>query len=132
MENVIYPGILLRIKAALSDYLILLALIFSVSFIFKEFDHVPNYARIIAFVFIFLLYDPLLVSLFGGTIGHHFNGIKVRREENEKKNIFFHLALIRYIVKVFLGWISFFTINGNQKGKAIHDLAVGSIVIFKK
>ncbi len=132
MENVIYPGILLRIKAALTDYLILLALIFSVSFIFKEFDHVPNYARIIAFVFIFLLYDPLLVSLFGGTIGHHFNGIKVRREENEKKNIFFHLALIRYIIKVFLGWISFFTINGNQKVKAIHDLAVGSIVIFKK
>jgi uncharacterized RDD family membrane protein YckC len=131
MENVIYPGLLLRIKAAVTDYVILLLLIFSISFIFNEFENVPNYLRIAAFVFIFLLYDPLFTSLFGGTIGHRFNGIRVKKEGNKEKNIFFHFALIRYLLKVFLGWISLLTINENPKGKAIHDVAVGSIVIFK-
>ena len=132
MENVKYPGILTRIKALFTDYVILLLFIFSISFIFNEFENVPNYARITAFVFIFFLYDPLFTSLFGGTIGHRFNGVLIKREADEQKNIYFHLAIIRFVLKFYLGIISLFTVGSDPKRRAIHDKAVGSIVLFKK
>ena len=37
--------------------------------------------------------------------------------------------MIRYPVKLLLGWISFLTINSNPKRRAIHDLASGSVMI---
>ena len=38
-------------------------------------------------------------------------------------------ALIRYILKVGLGWISFLTIHSNKERRAIHDFAAGSVMI---
>jgi uncharacterized RDD family membrane protein YckC len=105
---------------------------FIISYIFSLFESVPDNARVIAFVFIFFLYDPIFTSVFGGTFGHMFIGIRVKRESNEQKNILFPMAIFRYIVKSFLGWISLLTITGNKKGKAIHDFLVGSVVVYAK
>ncbi len=120
-----------RVKAALIDSMFLIGEIILVSYIFSLFENVPDYARIIVFVFIFLLYDPLFTSLFGGTIGHMIMNIRVKRSRNEERNILFPLAIIRFIVKVFLGWLSLLTVTGNNKKKAIHDMVVGSVVIFR-
>jgi uncharacterized RDD family membrane protein YckC len=105
---------------------------FVASYIFSLFESVPDNARIIAFVFIFLLYDPIFTSLFGGTIGHMMLGIRVKRESDEQKNILFHKAILRYLVKVLLGWVSLLTVSGNKKRKAIHDFLVGSVVVYAK
>ncbi len=72
---------------------------FIASYVFSLFENVPDYARIIVFVFIFLLYDPLFTSIFGGTIGHMIIGIRVKRESNIQKNILFPLAILRFIMK---------------------------------
>lgn len=40
-------------------------------------------------------------------------------------------AIIRYIIKISLGWISFLTINSNYEKRAIHDFVAGSVVIKK-
>ncbi len=126
-----YPVLMDRVKAALIDSMFLIGEIILASYIFSLFENVPDYAKIIVFVFIFLLYDPLFTSLFGGTIGHMIMNIRVKRSRNEERNILFPLAIIRFIVKVFLGWLSLLTVTGNNKKKAIHDMVVGSVVIFR-
>lgn len=126
-----YPGVSDRVKAVISDSAVIILFIFIVTSIFSAFENVPEKARIIAFIFIFILYDPIFISAFGGTIGHMMFGIRVKSESNEKKNILFPFAVIRFIVKALLGWISLFTVYRNEKRKAIHDYFVGSVVVFK-
>jgi|JI7StandDraft_1071085.scaffolds.fasta_scaffold13535_8 uncharacterized RDD family membrane protein YckC len=125
-----YPRVFDRVKAIFTDGLVIIIFMFVLTYIFSLFESVPDNARIIAIVFIFILYDPILTSYLGGTIGHIVMGIRVKRESDEQKNIQFPLAILRYIVKALLGWISLLTINGNKKGKAIHDLLVGSVVVY--
>lgn len=127
-----YPGVFDRIKAIMTDGIVVVVYMFVASYIFSLFESVPDNARIIAFVFIFLLYDPIFTSLFGGTIGHMMLGIRVKRESDEQKNILFHKAILRYLVKVLLGWVSLLTVSGNKKRKAIHDFLVGSVVVYAK
>jgi len=127
-----YPGVFDRIKAILTDSIVVIGLMFAASYIFSRFESVPDNARIIAVVFIFILYDPLFTSIFGGTIGHMIIGIRVKRESNETKNILFPLAILRYIVKAGLGWVSLIAVSFNPKKKAIHDYLVGSIVVYAK
>ena len=127
-----YPGVFDRIKAIMTDGIVVVVYMFVASYIFSLFESVPDNARIIAFVFIFLLYDPIFTSLFGGTIGHMMLGIRVKRESDEQKNILFHKAILRYLAKVLLGWVSLLTVSGNKKRKAIHDFLVGSVVVYAK
>jgi uncharacterized RDD family membrane protein YckC len=130
VEN--YPGVFDRVKAIVTDGLVIVVFMLIASYIFSLFESVPDYARIIAFVFIFLLYDPLFTSIFGGTIGHMMLGLRVKRQSDEQKNIIFPLAILRYIVKASLGWISLLTVSGNDRRKAIHDYLTGSVVVYAK
>lgn len=127
----VYPGVSDRIKAVIADTFILVGMMIIITYIFAEFENVPDNARIIAFIFIFGLYDPLLTSLLGGTLGHMMFGIRVKRTNNESKNILFPLAFLRYVVKASLGWVSLITVSANEKSKAIHDYLVGSVVVYK-
>ena len=127
-----YPILVERIKAIVVDSIVIIVFMFITAFIFSQFDNITANSRKIAFIFIFILYDPLFTSIFGGTLGHMMLGIRVKRESNEMKNIIFPLAFIRYIVKAFLGWVSLLTISGSKKRKAIHDYLVGSVVIYAK
>ena len=127
-----YPGLLDRVKGIVADSVVILLFMIIITNVFALFESVPDNARMIAFVFIFLLYDPLFTSLFGGTIGHMMIGIRVKRESNEMKNIQFHKAILRFIVKASLGFISLLTVtsSNNKKRKAIHDYLVGSVVLY--
>ena len=132
MKEKVYPKVLDRVKAVMTDSVILIIFIFLITFIFDSFENVPDNARVIAFIFIFILYDPIFTSFFGGTVGHKAFGLRVKRENYQLKNILFPLAIIRFIVKALLGWISLLTVTENKKGKAIHDYLVNSVVIYKK
>lgn len=126
-----YPGIFERVKAIVIDTLFLVFFVFIATNIFSLFESVPDNARIIAFLFIFLLYDPIFTSTIGGTIGHMIIGIRVKRESDEGQNIRLHFALLRYIIKASLGWISLLTVGSSQKRKAIHDFIAGSVVVYE-
>jgi uncharacterized RDD family membrane protein YckC len=118
-----------RIKSAVIDSIVIIGFMYAVTEILALFNTVPNFVRIILFVFIFILYEPLLVSLFGQSIGHSFAKIRVVKDDRTKKKISFPIAIIRFICKVLLGWISLLTVSVNTKKKAIHDLVANSIVI---
>lgn len=128
----VYAGLFDRVKAIIIDSIVLIIFMIIVTDVFSLFQDLSDNVRILAFVFIFLLYDPLCVSIFGGTIGHILIGISVKRENNSNKNIPFPLAFLRYVVKALLGWISLLSVMGNEKRQAIHDSLVKSIVIIKK
>ena len=118
-----------RVKAAVIDSIILIALMYGATELFLLFDTVSDTIRMGVFIIVFFLYDPILTSSFGGTIGHSKAGIMVKSEEDNSKNISFPFALVRFLVKLGLGWISLLTVTGNEKRKALHDMAVGSIVL---
>jgi len=129
MKKTDYPGVFLRVKASTIDSMVIILFMLVATDLFSRFENVPDYARMTAFVFIFILYDPLMVSLFGSTIGHRMSNLKVQRLDNGK-NIHLGLAIIRFLVKVTLGWISFFTVSTNKNRQAIHDSIINSVVVY--
>ena len=131
-SNIVFASIQDRVKAAVIDSFIIMLSLYLASELFSLFDIVSNSLKIIVTIFIFLLYDPLLVSLKGGTIGHIILKITVKKEDNISENISFFPAIFRFILKALLGWFSLISISGNEKKKAIHDYAVNSIVLKKK
>jgi uncharacterized RDD family membrane protein YckC len=77
-----------------------------------------------------IIMEPGLVSITGGTIGHHLRGLRIqRRWDGTNLNIF--RATIRFLVKFLLGWLSFLFILQTKKHQAIHDLISGSVVVLK-
>ena len=129
MDEMKYGSLINRVKAIIIDGLVLVGFGIITATILSEFENVDDSVRLIIFVFIFLLYDPIFVSIFGATIGHLIIGLKVRRENNITRKIIFPVALVRFTMKVLLGWISLLTVSGNKKSKAIHDTVVDSVVL---
>ncbi len=125
-----YPSVSERMKAAVLDGAILIALLFVLSEFFDGAE-AEGQTKMIIFFCMFGLYDPLFTSLFGGTIGHLLSGLRVRRQSDPIRKIMFPVALIRFVFKSSLGWISLLTIGSNKHSRAIHDLVAGSVVIQK-
>ena len=74
-----------------------------------------------------LLYEPLFVWRFGGTIGHRAMNLRVvDNRTGEKVSLF--KALGRYLVKVVFGMFSFFTMSFTRRHQALHDLITNSSV----
>ncbi|WP_431128698.1 RDD family protein [Flagellimonas flava] len=126
MDYAILPH---RIKAVVIDSIILICCMYLVSELLSSFESVPDYVRIVIFVVLFVLYDPIFTSVFGGTIGHSYSGIMIKRENDASKNVLFPLAVVRFILKSLLGWLSLLTVTSSDKKQAIHDKVVGSIVL---
>ncbi|MEZ4688256.1 MAG: RDD family protein [Bacteroidia bacterium] len=83
------------------------------------------------YILLFALYEPLLVTLTGGTVGHHVAKIMVRKASDPEKKLNIVQAVIRFAMKVLLGWVSLLTITANKEKRALHDL-VGNAVVLSK
>ncbi len=125
-----YPELKLRIQSTFIDTILVVVMMFVFASVLDKFENVPDWVRIFLFVLLFLIYEPLSMTL-GCTLGNYLNGIRVRKEEDPSKKINFLQALVRYPVKIFLGWISFLTIHSNPKKRAIHDMVSGSVMILR-
>lgn len=124
-----YANLPTRIKAAFIDAVVLIGAMYAVTEIFNLLGEVPTWVRTLAWISIFLLYESLLVSIYGGTMGHSYSKITVRSATDDKKKINFLWAVLRFVVKFFLGWISLLTVTGTEKKQAIHDHVVNSVVL---
>lgn len=120
-----------RVKAAVIDSILLIAAMYGVSEILGLFENVPDYVKMVLAAMLFLLYDPFFTSRFGGTIGHSYSKIMVKKESDTSQNIVFFPAVLRFVLKFFLGWISLLTVTGTEKKKAIHDFAANSVVLVE-
>jgi len=84
--------------------------------------------RITAILLVFLNYEPILTSRLC-TAGQFAMGIRVRRYNAVHERISMLAAYLRYVLKLLLGFYSFFAMSFNKERRAVHDLASGSIVV---
>jgi uncharacterized RDD family membrane protein YckC len=103
----------------------------TVSILIDMIGNVPSILKGFIVVFMLYLYDPILTAFTGGTIGHKLMKLKIKQLQDPEKNTSLLAALLRFLIKGMLGWISFFTVTGNTNKRAIHDLASGSITLKK-
>ncbi len=126
-----YPYLIQRIKAYFIDWIILVSAVVLIALILDRFENPPDYLRVALLLGLFFFYEPLTTSFWSGTIGHHMIGIRVKQKGDESMRIPVFAAFIRFFVKLILGWLSFLTISGSEKKRAIHDMISGSVVINK-
>ena len=125
-----YPALQKRIQASFIDMMVLIGLAALLSQLFEAIGPITNLVRIASFVALFVLYEPILVSL-GATVGQLLMKIRVRRFSDRTKRINVFASLLRYLIKAVLGWLSFLTIGSSNYNRAIHDMAVDSVVVEK-
>ncbi len=123
-----YPELKDRVQSTFIDTILIIALMFLFATILEKFENVPDWIRIVLFVGLFVVYEPVCTT-FGCTLGNYLKGIRVRKDTDTTKRIAIFQALLRYPIKIFLGWISFLTIHGNPRRRAIHDLVSGSVMV---
>lgn len=74
-----------------------------------------------------LLYEPVLVSVTGSTLGHYAANLRVV-DDRHGGNPGFGKALARSALKALLGWYSFIVMAATQRNQALHDLLTRSTV----
>jgi uncharacterized RDD family membrane protein YckC len=77
-----------------------------------------------------VLYEPILVVTAGGTLGHRWANLKVV-DRKSGANLGILRALVRFLVKALIGWLSFVTMAFTRRHQAIHDLVTGSFVYVR-
>jgi uncharacterized RDD family membrane protein YckC len=127
----VLPTIKARYISMLIDVLIIVLISIALSSLFEIIGQVPGFVKGIIFVVIVLLYEPILVTS-GSTVGQLFMNLRVRDFKHPGQKLTFHLAILRTVVKILLGWLSFVTVTFNVNRRAIHDFASGSIMISKR
>ena len=123
-----YPQLSDRVQSTFVDTILLIVLMFVFASVLDKFENVPDWVRILMFASLFIIYEPVCM-VFGSTLGNYIKGIRVRKNNDSTKRINIFQAIVRYPVKVLLGWVSFLTIHSNPKRRAIHDLVSGSVMI---
>jgi uncharacterized RDD family membrane protein YckC len=128
MESPLYGRFSRRLQAVLIDWIVILLLIFGAVFIAVTLDS-QSLARTLGFSVAagWLLYEPLLVSLTGSTIGHYVRNLRVV-DNRTGGNINFFKAVARTVIKAVLGWLSFITMGTTRRYQAMHDLLTRSTV----
>lgn len=74
-----------------------------------------------------VLYEPVMVSVWGGTVGHALLNLKVVSARTGGR-LPFHRALVRFVVKTVFGLISFLFIVLTARHQALHDMAAAAVV----
>ena len=117
-----------RLSAMLFDWIIALIVIYGAVLLAATVGN-DNFSRalgILVFVAL-MLYEPILVSRIGGTLGHSFNNLRVV-DEGTGGNIGFLRACARFAIKGGLGLYSFAILAATPRNQAVHDLLTGSTV----
>ena len=123
-----YPELSERIQSTMIDTILIIIMMFVFSSVLDRYENAPDWVRMLMFAGLFIIYEPLCTSL-GCTLGNYLKGIRVRRNSDTTKRINIFQAIIRYVTKFLLGWLSFLTIGTNPKRRAIHDMICGSVMI---
>ena len=122
-----YPSILRRYLSTVIDGVLIISVLIITAYVFQPDTESARILRMVIGFCILFLYEPIFTSRFC-TLGQKVMGIRVR-EIISLQRISIPKAYLRIIVKAFLGLISFFSIPFSKNRRAIHDFAVGSIVV---
>lgn len=125
-----YPVLSLRVRAYLVDLLALGFLVYLASFIVSLLGDFSGMVKGGVFVAIIVLFEPILVKFTGGSLGHHYVGIRIA-DVKTRENLGVFKGVLRVVLKVIGGFYSFFGMIISRQHRSIHDVLSGSIVCFK-
>jgi uncharacterized RDD family membrane protein YckC len=123
-----YARFVRRFRGIVIDWIVMLIVLFGALLIASVVgaDHVARVLGI-AVVLTLLLYEPIMVSTTGSTIGHYFANLRVV-DERHHGNVSFLKAVVRLLIKTVLGWYSFVTMAATRRNQALHDKLTASTV----
>lgn len=124
-----YPRLARRLRAALIDLAIFILVFFCLATALSGLT-MPGILKGTLFVMSFAFLEPGLVSLTGGTIGHHLLGLRIQ-DRSRGDNLGPVAAIVRFVFKSTIGFISFAFILVTHRHQAIHDLVSGSVVVVR-
>ncbi len=116
-----------RLRGMVIDWMIATAVIFGAIAVVVTVRS-DNFSRALGIlvVIVLLLYEPVLVSFTGGTLGHYFSNLRI--VDDRGGNVSFLKACARFVIKGALGWFSFLVITATRRSQALHDLWTRSTV----
>ena len=117
-----------RFRGMLLDWIVALIVIFGAVLVASAVGN-NNFSRALGILALLalLLYEPVLVSLTGGTLGHYFTNLRVV-DDGDGGNVSFVKACARVVIKGLLGWYSFVILAATRRNQAVHDLLTRSTV----
>jgi|ERR1043165_10219672 uncharacterized RDD family membrane protein YckC len=125
-----YPPLIKRFQSLIIDQLFIIVCMAVLSNLLPAGDgHNTDILKGGLLFGLFFVYEPFCMA-FACTIGNLITGIRVRKLGNHSERINILQSYIRFVFKLFLGIISFFTVTGNENRQAIHDMAAGSVMIY--
>lgn len=125
-----YPRLLRRVQAVLIDSVIISLSYWTILLLLGIFPATPAVLKALMFIVPILVLEPGLVAWAGGTIGHHLLGLRVTSTKYDKR-LNYVQALLRFAVKVLFGWSALVSILVSKRHQALHDFAVGSLVVHE-
>jgi RDD family len=128
LEGARYARFTRRLRGIAIDFMLFLLLLLG-SLLVAGALRSDDLARVIGYavVGVVLLYEPLLVSLTGGTVGHYLSNLRVV-DDRSHGNVSFLKAVARLGIKGILGWYSFISMVATRRHQAVHDLLTRSTV----
>jgi uncharacterized RDD family membrane protein YckC len=117
-----------RLRGMMLDWAITLIVIFG-AVLAAVTVRSDNFSRALGILVLIalLLYEPVLVSFTGGTLGHYLTNLRVV-DERDGGNISFLKACARVVIKGLLGLYSFVILAATRRNQAVHDLLTRSTV----
>jgi uncharacterized RDD family membrane protein YckC len=113
-----YASFTARMRAVVADLVVWSVCLVLIMLI----PDIPGSGRVmeLALLALCLLYEPILVWRYGGTIGHRFNRLRVVSDDTGG-NPSFPRAFLRFVIKSVLGVVSFMTMAVTARHQAMHD-----------
>jgi uncharacterized RDD family membrane protein YckC len=117
-----------RFRGIVLDWMIVMAILFGAVMLASMVRN-DNFSRALGILVIttLLLYEPVLVSFTGSTLGHYFTNLRVV-DERSGGNVSFLKACARVAIKTVLGLYSFVILAATRRNQAVHDLLTKSTV----
>lgn len=113
------PGILRRYFSTITDSVFIIMLFILSGYAFQNESETAIYIKVIVLLLMFFVYEPLCTRFFC-TICQKITGVRVRNITDKAKNPLFK-AYTRIVTKLFLGFISFFTMPFSRQKRTVHD-----------
>jgi uncharacterized RDD family membrane protein YckC len=127
-EQAQYARFARRLRGMFVDWVLALVVIFGAILIAASVGN-EVVSRILAVLVLLLLvlYEPLLVSRTGGTLGHWYTNLRVV-DDRTGGNLPLRTAFIRAGIKAVLGAYSFVVMMATRRNQTLHDLLTHSTV----
>jgi uncharacterized RDD family membrane protein YckC len=124
-----YARASVRVRAALTDSVLFGVSLLTLLLLFEALHLASTIAMPLFFAWVaaFVVYEPLLVSWRGATVGHLAYNLRVLDRRTGRPPTL-PKAIARTFIKSLLGLVSFVAMSLTRRHQALHDLATGTVV----